>query len=146
MGSLTLLDAYPLVAFLVGEPAADEVKELLAEGDAAASVLNIAEAVDVACRVYGANEPAMRGAVELLVASELLAVSLPSVEAGYRAAQLRIACYRRRERALSLADCFLLAAAGSEDRIATADPVVAEVARAEGIEVVALPDSAGLRP
>jgi hypothetical protein len=45
-----------------------------------------------------------------------------------------------------MADCFLLAAASVDDRIATADSAVAAVARAETIAVVALPDSAGQHP
>jgi predicted nucleic acid-binding protein len=146
VAALILLDAYPLVAYLTGEPAADEVKALLGKGEAVATSVNVAEAVDVACRVYGAREDAVRGAVELLVANDLLTVSAPHVAAGFRAAQLRIAYYRRRERALSLADCFLLASAAHGDHVATSDPAVAEVARAEGIEVVALPDSSGRRP
>jgi predicted nucleic acid-binding protein len=143
---LTVLDAYPIVAYLVGEPAADEVMEVLAQGGATTTSLNVAEAIDVACRVYGASETRMRGAVEMLVASELLAVTAPSIDAAFRAAELRIARYGRRRQPLSLADCFLVAAAGPDDRIATADPSVAEIARAEGIGVLALPDSAGRRP
>lgn len=146
MAALIFLDAYPLVAYLTGEPAADEVKALLGEGDAVATSLNVAEAVDVACRVYGAREETVRGAIELLVANDLLAVSAPGATAGFRAAGLRIAYYRRRERALSLADSFLLASAGPDDRVATSDPAVAEVARLEGIPVVALPDSSGRHP
>lgn len=146
MAALTLLDAYPIVAYLVEEPAADEVKDLLGEGDATATSLNIAEAIDVACRVYGASELKVRSAVELLVAAGLLAVTAPGTATAFRAAQLRIAYYRRRERPLSLADCFLLAAAGMDDQVATADPVVAEVARAEGIPLIGLPDSVGRRP
>jgi len=67
------------------------------------------------------------------------------VATAFKAARLRIEHYRRRERPLSLADCFLLAAASPEDRVATADPSVSEVARAEGIELLALPDSSGRR-
>ncbi len=119
---------------------------LLAAGETAASSVNVAEALDVACRVYGAREPIVREAVELLVAAELLAVSAPDLSVGSRAARMRIEHYRRRARPLSLADCFLIASAGQEDRIATADPAVAYVARAEGLDVVALPDSSGRRP
>jgi predicted nucleic acid-binding protein len=146
VAALTRLDAYPIVAYLAAEPAADEVRDLLAAGDASTTVVNLAEAVDVACRVFGASEPKVRGAIELLVASGLLTVDAPGTAAAFRAAQLRIAYYRRRERPLSLADCFLVASAGSDDRVATADPAVGEVVRAEGIKLVALPDSSGRRP
>lgn len=146
MAPLTLLDAYPLVAYLIDEPAADEVRALLADGGASASAVNVAEAIDVACRVYGGGEPAVRGAVELLVAARLLVVTAPDAAVGYRAARLRIAHYRQRERSISIADCFLLAEARPGDRIATADPAVAAVAREEGIGLIPLPDSSGRRP
>ncbi len=146
MAALTLLDAYPIVAYLVAEPAGIEVRGLLAEGHATATSVNVAEAVDVACRVYGASEPTVRGAIELLVAAGLLRVTAPGTAAAFRAANLHSEYYRRRSRPLSLADCFLLATAGLDDRIATADAAVAEVARAEGIGLVGLPDSSGRRP
>jgi hypothetical protein len=47
---------------------------------------------------------------------------------------------------MSLADCFLVASVVDGVSIATADRPVAEIARAEGIEVIALPDSTGRRP
>ena len=146
MAALTLLDAYPLVAYLIGEPAADEVKALLADGGAAATPLNLAEAIDVASRVYGAREASIRGAIELLVSVRLLLVTATGTSDAFRAAHIRVKHYRRRERPLSLADCILLASAGHGDRVATADPDVAFVARSEGIEVLALPDSSGRRP
>ena len=43
----------------------------------------------------------------------------------------------------SLADCVLLAAAGDEDRIATADSDVLAVAVELGIETIELPPSSG---
>ncbi len=146
MAPLTLLDAYPIVAYLVAEPSAEEVQDLLSEGEATATSLNVAEAVDVACRVYGASERTVLSAFELLIAAGLLTIAAPGTATAFKAARLRIGYYRRRVRSLSLADCFLLAAAGHGDRIATADPAVAEVARAEGIDLVSLPDSSGRRP
>jgi predicted nucleic acid-binding protein len=143
---LTLLDAYPIVAYLVGEPAADEVQALLAAGDASAISFNVAEAVDVASRVHGAAEPDVRDAIELLVATGLLTVTAPGAPTAFRAAAIRIAYYHRRDRPVSLADCFLLAAASGGNRVATADPDVVHVARAEAISVLPLPDSSGRRP
>jgi predicted nucleic acid-binding protein len=50
-------------------------------------------------------------------------------------------------RELSLADCFLLATASRLGAaVATSDPAVAATARAESLELVGLPDSAGRRP
>src|SRR5215211_2910566 len=42
--ALIILDAYPIVAYLVGEPSADEVSDLLSGGDARTTSLNVAEA------------------------------------------------------------------------------------------------------
>jgi rRNA-processing protein FCF1 len=64
----------------------------------------------------------------------------------WRGALLRARHYHRSTSALSLADCVLVASAGPDDSIATADPAVATAARAEGIDVIALPSSSGQRP
>ncbi len=139
-----LLDAYALVALLADEPAAAEVAELIRGGDAAVPAVNLAEAIDVTLRVHGVSETELRGLVGPLL-DELLAVVVQGEDAAWRAAALRAAYYDRRSCALSLADCFLVAAAQG-DRVATADPALAAVLRAEGVEVVALPDSSGARP
>ena len=47
---------------------------------------------------------------------------------------------------MSLADCVALATAAAARAIATADPPLAAAARAEGIDVIALPDSEGRAP
>ena len=120
------LDAYALVALLADEPAAAEVEELLRRGGIGVSAVNLAEAIDVLVRVHSipgddalaAVEPLLDGAIDVLPATREQAV---------RAAELRSHHYERNERPLSLADCFLLAAAG--EAVATADPVVATVAR-----------------
>lgn len=141
-----VLDAYALVALIVDEPAAQMVEEIMRSGNAAITSINLGEAVDVSCRVHGLDESSVREIVEPLVAGGHLAVIAPSGTDAWRAARLRIAHYARRTRAISIADCFLLAAAGTDQRVATADPAVAEVARAEGIVLLSLPDSAGRRP
>ena len=112
-------------------------------GAAAMTTTNLAEAVDVSCRGHGLDERSVKKVVEPLIVGDHLSVIAPSDSHAWRAAQLRIAHYSRNTRPLSMVDCFLLAAAGPGDRIATADPAVAEVARAEGISLIALPDSSG---
>jgi predicted nucleic acid-binding protein len=142
---VTLLDAYALVALVGDEPAAAEVEDLLRTADPAITSINLAEAVDVLQRIHGFPGEAVRAAVGPLVGAPLVVV--PSTEYhAWDAAGLRHRYYHRRLRPLSLADCFLLASAGGEDRIATADPAVADVARVEGIDLVALPDASGSRP
>ena len=110
---MTLLDAYALVAFLVGGPAASQVRALLREGDALVATANLAEALDVSQRLYG----------------------LPIV----RAARIRAEHYHRATRPISLGDAILVASATADSRIATADPDVLAVATAEGIATVELP-------
>jgi hypothetical protein len=76
-------------------------------------------------------------------ALEHLVLFEPDEADAWRAAELRARLYDRNDRSLSLADCFLLAHASEDGAVATSDPPVAEVARSEGIAVVALPDSSG---
>jgi predicted nucleic acid-binding protein len=140
-----LLDAYALVAFLGEEPAAEEVESLMRGGDTAVTVVNLAEAIDVTRRVHSVTPDALRAAIEPLV-GEVLTVLGQSEGDAWRAADLRARYYDRARRPLSLADCFLVAAAGSDDEIATSDPPLAQMAREEAIAVVALPDSTGFRP
>jgi predicted nucleic acid-binding protein len=142
---VTLLDAYALIALLLGEPAAEEVKGVLRSGACGVPVLNLAESVDVCGRVHLLPPREVRSALEPLLDAHVDVVH-PREEDAWRAAELRIRYYDREGRALSLADCFLIAAARGDDSIATADPAVAETARLEGIEVAALPDQSGRLP
>jgi predicted nucleic acid-binding protein len=141
-----VLDAYALVALIGEEPAAGAVEKLLRSPGATITSINLAEAADVASRVHRIDERTVRNIIEPLILSGDLDVVAPSVDVAWTAAHMRAVHYVRRGRALSIADCFLLAAAGPGDQVATADPVVADVARTEGIGVIALPDSSGRRP
>jgi uncharacterized protein with PIN domain len=144
-GPRVVLDAYPLVALLRDEPCAGEVMEILDSYVSVTSTVTLGELVDVLVRRY---EEDVTG-VEMVVASllqESVAVEPPTVEAAVRAGLRRARWYRRRAREVSLGDTFVLAAARPGDAIATADPVLAEIARAEGVDVKALPDSSGRRP
>ena len=60
---MTLLDAYALIAFLVGGPATPQVRAILREGDAAVATANLVEVLDVSQRVHGMPIPR---AVEIL--------------------------------------------------------------------------------
>jgi PIN domain nuclease of toxin-antitoxin system len=140
-----LLDAYALVALLRDEAAADEVEALLRDGKSAVTVVNLAEAVDVVARHDDVPVREVHDTLEPLLDDALALVAQDAVDA-FRAADLRRRYYDRRARALSLADCLLLAACGEGDSVATADPPLAEAARSEGLTVVALPDSTGVRP
>jgi predicted nucleic acid-binding protein len=139
-----LLDAYGLVALLADEPAAGEVERLLAE-EAGIGVVNLAEALDVLQRVHGFSLEEVREPVELLGRTGL-EITIPKEGHAWRAAELRARHYHHQRRPVSIADCLLAAAAGPDDRLATSDLALARVASSEGIDVIALPDTAGRRP
>lgn len=139
------LDAYALVAFLADEEARDEVEALFRESCIVTSV-NLAESLDVLGRVYEIEENELRRLVTPLL-SDVIGVDVPDQADAWQAASIRRRHYDRVARALSLADCFLLAAAARLGAaIATADPAVAATAREESLELVPLPDSSGRRP
>jgi uncharacterized protein with PIN domain len=142
---MIVLDAYALTALLGGEPAADEVGELVAAADAAVAAPNLAEAADRLARVHGIAVERTRAAVETLEQSADLQVRAAERPHAWRAAELRAKHYHRTRRPLSLGDCLLLAMAGEQDRVATSDPYVLTVAGEERIGWIALPDSRGRR-
>lgn len=147
-GSLTVLDAQALVAGLTDEPARPEVEALLrdVEDPPAISAANLAEVVDVLVRKLGFPVAEVEHRLDWLVRSALDV--LPVDEAiGLLAGTLRSRHYHRTTRPVSLADCVGLATAVVRaERLATSDPALAAMARAEGVQVVALPDSSGRRP
>jgi predicted nucleic acid-binding protein len=124
---VTLLDAYALIAYVIGGPAQEKVKAILREGKTAVATANLVEVFDVAERVHGLPVPRASEVIEGLFAGSLSVVHLDEHLA------------RRARSPLSLADVILIASAGPGDRIATADPDVLETAAAIGIETVALP-------
>jgi PIN domain nuclease of toxin-antitoxin system len=135
---VTLLDAYALIAFLVGGPATREVRGILREGDAAIATANLVEVLDVSQRVHGVSIRRAAEFLEPLLEGPLTAVLLDSAVAR-RAAEIRARHYHRSSRPISLADAVLIGSAKRGDRIATADPDVLAVAKAEQLESVALP-------
>jgi predicted nucleic acid-binding protein len=144
---VTLLDAYALIALAANEPAAGDVERILRRGQASIVVLNLAEAIDVCRRRHGLGSAEIRDVIEPLFLERSLTTVVSEERHAWDAAELRTTHYDRKTRALSMADCLLLAHAGQEDaEIATADRSLAAVARVEGVTVVALPDSAGAKP
>jgi predicted nucleic acid-binding protein len=139
-----VLDARPVVAFLAGEAAADEIAELL-RGEAVMSVANAAEVVDVLVRVRGLPVDEAQALV-LSFLDELAEPAQVSLEIALSAGAIRGAAHRRRQLDVSLADCIAIATAGPGGAVATSDSALATVARDEGVEVIALPDSRGRRP
>ena len=142
---MTFLDAQALIAFMVGEPAADEVEEILAYGEASIASVNLAETVDIALRVHGVPRGRLMAELSALTRSSLEVVDCDEPRAT-RAGELRSRYYRSRDCPVSIADCVLVASTAPQDVIATSDGPVLEVARAEGVAVIPLPDSQGNRP
>jgi predicted nucleic acid-binding protein len=135
---VTLLDAYALIAFLVGGPATQQVRAILREGDAGVATANLVEVLDVSQRVYGVPTSRTLETLEPLLEGPLTAIRL-GLTAARRAADIRARHYHRSSRPISLADAVLIGSAESGDRIATADPDVLAVAEAEKIGSIVLP-------
>ncbi len=135
---MILLDAYALISFLVGGPAAEQVRAILRRGDAAVATANLAEALDVAQRVHGLPIHRAVEVLDPLFGGPLAAIPLDATLAR-RAAEVRAKHYHRSRRPISLADAVLVASATGGDQVATADRDVLAVAEAEGIGTVRIP-------
>ena len=112
----------------------------------ALSAANYAEVVDHIMRRSGLDADEAEVRMRLLAEAGTQVVPVDDQIAS-RAGALRAEHYERSTCAVSLADCCALAT--SLDLgvpLATADPALAAVARSQGCEVVALPDSRGIRP
>jgi PIN domain nuclease of toxin-antitoxin system len=143
-----VLDAFALIAALGNEPARVDVEQLLVAEDelVAMSAVNLAEVVDVLYRVHGRPFDEIEGALTDLVSAGLLILPAGDIVA-IGAGRSRAEHYERQRAPLSLADAFaLVTASRTGASLATADPVLASVARAVDVPVVALPDSRGQRP
>lgn len=136
---MTLLDAYSLIAFMVGGPAAMQVRAILREGNAAVATTNLAETLDVSQRLYDLPIARAMDVLEPLFDGPLTPVAL-DLAVAQRAAEIRTKHYHRASCPLSLADAVLIASAKQDDSIATADPHVLAVAEIEKIKPIALPE------
>jgi uncharacterized protein with PIN domain len=142
---VTFLDAYALIALVVDEPAAGPVEKLLRAHVCRVSVIHLAEAVDVSHRRHDVATADIRSVLGPLFYEDVELVP-PDEDDAWRAAEVRGQYYKAKTCELSLADCFLLAHAKDGEDVATSDPAIVEVARAEGIAVIRLPDSEGRIP
>jgi len=140
-----LLDAQALVALLADEPGAGEVGEILRSSGAAMTSVNVAEAIDISERKLGIEPQIVDTAIATLRVAALHVLACGEDDA-WRAGELRARRYHHRRSPISIADAFLVAAGSAGDAVATADAGVIHVARAEGLDVIPLPDSTGRRP
>jgi PIN domain nuclease of toxin-antitoxin system len=139
----TLFDAFAVVALLRGEPAADDLEPIVRAGAGRIHPVNLAEVVDRLARVGGVDPDEIVEDVALLDIETTDCLADTVVTAG----ALRARHYRRAASAISLGDCVAGAHALAADLpLATADPALATMVRAENGTVLALPDSSGNRP
>jgi predicted nucleic acid-binding protein len=142
---VVVLDAFAIIAFLRGEPSAAEVAALLREPSQLTAV-NAAEVCDQMSRVFGSDPDSVDADLALLNQAGMRLISA-TPELATEAGRIRARRYHRQSAAVSLADCFAAAAAlAAGSALATADPALAAVVRAERGEVHPLPDSKGRRP
>jgi len=130
------------------EPARADVERLLRdqEDPPRIAAVNLAEVVDVLVRVKSFRRDQVDQAVSWLQAGGLRVVAT-SEPIARSAGDLRARHYHHRDCPISLCDCVALATAQAlDERLASADPALAAVARQVGVSVVALPDSRGQRP
>ena len=110
------------------------------------TAVNATEVLDQLVRIYGRDPDDVHADLVMLghIGMQLAPVS---AEMGLLAGRLRASHYHRQRMAVSLADCVAAAAALSAGApLATADPALASLVRAEGGEIHALPDTAGRLP
>jgi predicted nucleic acid-binding protein len=142
---VTVLDAYAVLAYLRGERSADEVAALL-RSPTLLSAVNAAEVLDQLVRVFGRDADDVHADLALLSHAGM-EITPVTVEIGLLAGRLRGRHHHRDRMAVSLADCVAAATALSQRRpLATSDPALAGMLRAEGGPVHGLPDSRGRRP
>lgn len=142
---MAVLDAYAVIAYLRDEAAAELVTELL-RSPTVLSAVNAAEVIDQLVRVFDRDPDDVLADVAVLSHAGM-ALAPVSPELGVFAGRLRARHYHRESMAVSLADCVAAATALSTGRpLATADPALAAMMRAEEGNLLPLPDSAGMLP
>jgi PIN domain nuclease of toxin-antitoxin system len=140
-----VLDACAVIAYLRNEPCAGEVADLLQDATILTSV-NAAEVFDRMVRVFRVDPDSVDADLALLQLAGLTVMPVTHA-VGMQAGHIRARRYHHGRSAVSLADCVAASAAlASNAPLATCDPALAEVLRAEGGKIVPLPDSKGRRP
>ena len=142
---MTVLDAHAVVAYLRGEHVADEVADIL-RGETVLSADNAAEVIDQLVRVHGRDADDVHGDLALLTYAGMQ-IAPVTAEIGMSAGRIRAQHYHRTAMAVSLADCIAAATALDLDEpLATSDPALSAVTRAEGGRIRGLADGRGNLP
>jgi PIN domain nuclease of toxin-antitoxin system len=143
---VTVLDSCAVIAALVDEPGRGAVEALLRTDHCAIPAVNLAEVHDHVVRRFAAQPGEVARAMRLLELAGLEVLPIGD-EIAIGAGLLRAEHYHRTRRPISIADSIALACAMEYgQRLATSDRGLVEVARAVGVEVVALADSSGRHP
>lgn len=145
---MSVLDAAAVVAALTAEPAQPEVERILrgGAGPPRIAAMNLGEAFDVLVRVKSWRRGKAEQALSWLIAGGLDVISTTD-QIGLAAGELRSRAYHRVTCPVSLCDCVALTTAQlAGQQLATSDAPLAALARLEGVNVIALPDSSGRRP
>jgi PIN domain nuclease of toxin-antitoxin system len=138
---VTQLDSYALIAWLTEARCAGEVDELI-RAETSIAAVNLAEVVDRMARLHAAD---ISFELEVLAGTVLDVVPI-DMPLAFSAGELR-ARHHREPDDIGIGECIAVATALDQGvPLATADPALAEMMRAEGGAVVALPDSRGNRP
>ena len=140
-----VVDTGPIVSVLLGDAAAAEVASRLDGRECSVSVVNVAEVLDVLIRVHRTPIEDASEAVDRFL-DEVARPITTTRSLAEAAALIRARHYHRRDRDVSLADCFAIATAHPDGDVATSDAAVARVADAEGLGVIRLPSARGRRP
>ena len=139
---MIVLDSYAVLALLKGEAGATAVRRLLQGNEPVQlTTLGVAEVIDHLVRLCGATED--DAALDLAQLGLAEGLTIDAI-VGLRAGVFRARHYHRRDCAVSLADCVAAAVADSRHAtLASADAHLLSACLAEGIGVLALPDSNG---
>mgnify|MGYP002632248279 FL=1 len=139
---MTVLDAYAVIAYLLNEPAADDVAELFTRPTVLASV-NAAEVMDQMVRVWKHDPDDVDVALAMLTKVNMV-IAPARPEIALSAGRLRARHYDKHTCSVSMADCFAAATAlDMKLALATSDPHLAPLMAAENGHVSRLPDSRG---
>lgn len=134
---MTVLDASVVVGGLL-DPSSGVFDDLLGSPVGRISTINVAEVVDVLIRKHGVLERDVVDAMDLLIRAGLTVESVSARQA-LAAGALRGRHFTRRSGAVSIADCIAVALADEVgEPVASTDPALLAMAKAEGIAVIAL--------
>lgn len=133
---MTVLDASVIIAGLT-DPGTAIFEDLLG-GPAVGrvSTANVAEVVDVLMRMHGIEQDDVIDAIDILIEGGLMIDGLSARQA-LRAGAIRARHFDRRTRAVSMADCAVVALAiDVGEPIASTDGALLEMATAEGVATI----------